>query len=63
MSHAIDKTRMVKGVLVQKLLKVAGNLILVSPVPDFPLHLLEHLDNLDISAAVAGEPMAAAMTE
>ena len=46
-----DKTR---EEVVEKLLKIRGNLILVAPILYLLFHLLKHLNNFNVGTAVAG---------
>ena len=52
MPHSIDQPCMVKGFLMEKVFQVIAYFILVRPILDNRLHILEHLYNLDVGAAV-----------
>ena len=52
-AHAVDESRPVEGPLVQQVLQVASHLVLVLPVPNGALHVLKHLDDLDVGPPVA----------
>ena len=54
MTEAIDQTGFVKDLSVQKVTQILLYLSLICPVPDLFLHVREHLDDLDIGAAVTG---------
>ena len=54
MADAVDQTGMVECVLVEQACEVTADFFIVFPVVYFFFHFLEHLDNLDICAAVAG---------
>ena len=52
MSHTIDQTSLIKGFFMKETLEICSHRILIFPVLDFLLHILEHLDNLDVGTAV-----------
>ena len=52
MPHSVNQAGAVKGIFVQKLFEVFGHLILIFPICNIALHILKHLDNLDIRTAV-----------
>ena len=54
MAHAVDQARMVEGLPVQEAVQIMSDLVLVRPVLYLRLHILKHLDHLDVRAAVAG---------
>ena len=54
MADAVDQTGVVECVLVEQACEVTADFFIVFPVVYFFFHFLEHLDNLDICAAVAG---------
>ena len=54
MAHTINQAGVVESILMQQRLEVSGDLFLVLPVPHGLFHVLEHLDDLDIRAAVFG---------
>ena len=54
MSHAVDQSRMVKGFLVQEFFQVGSHFFFIFPVFQNGHHLIKHLYDFDIGAAVAG---------
>ena len=54
MADAVDQTGVVECVLVEQACEVTSDFFIVFPVVYLFFHFLEHLDNLDICAAVAG---------
>ena len=54
MPHTIDKTGMIKRILVKKSAKIICDFIFVRPVFDFPFHFIEHFNNLNIRTTVPG---------
>ena len=54
MAHAVDQSCVVEGLPVKEPAQINGYLLLVGPVPDLLFHFLEHLNHLDVGAAVAG---------
>ena len=54
MADAVDQTGVVECVLVEQACEVTADFFIVFPVVYLFFHFLEHLDNLDICAAVAG---------
>ena len=54
MADAVDQTGVVECVLVEQACEVTADFFIIFPVVYFFFHFLEHLDNLDICAAVAG---------
>ena len=52
-AHAVDEPRAVPGLLIHEPAQVGGDLLLVGPIPDPILNVLEHLHDLLVGAAVA----------
>ena len=54
MPNTIDKTGMIKRILVKKSAKIICDFIFVRPVFDFPFHFIEHFNNLNIRTTMPG---------
>ena len=54
MADAVDQTGMVERVFIEQACEVTADFFIVFPIVNFFFHFLEHLDNLDICAAVTG---------
>ena len=52
MAYPVDQPCMVKGFLVEKLSQVRGHLLFIGPILNLLLHFLEHLNHLNVRAAV-----------
>ena len=52
MSHTIDQATSVKCFFMKKVFQICTNFLFIFPVTDFFLHILEHLNNLDIRTAM-----------
>ena len=48
MPHSIDQTFFIKCLLIQQRLKIGTDLIIITPVRQYRLHILEHLRYFDI---------------
>ena len=53
-THAVNKARAVERLLVQQRTQIARYLFLIGPVLDLLFHVLDHLHDLYVGAAVAG---------
>ena len=54
MAHAVDEAAVVKGLLIEDFPQVMAGLLRVGPVGQVALDVLDHLDDLDVGAAVTG---------
>ena len=54
MTHTVDEAAVVKGLLGKDLLEVGARLVGVGPVVQMALDILDHLNDLDVCAAVPG---------
>ena len=52
MPHTIDQSCVVKSFLVKQCAQITADLVLVGPVVDDCLHILEHFHNLDIGTTM-----------
>ena len=52
MSDPVDQSPFVKGFLVQQFPQIVGYLLLIFVICHVFFHVLEHLDHLDVGAAV-----------